>query len=282
MASFNAAVRFDIETLDLNWYTDHYRGEELLRGAKETINGVIYTDILVVNGFDEHATFWSDYYLSFAGNGIRGSTEQGNVSGTVNVMAETYADQTGNLYGLWGLSGFAISARTIYRATQTNSTTDDIALFKTALSRADTITLSPYDDNMSGFAGNDTIYGYDGEDSLSGGRGLDHLYGGGGNDNFVFVSGDTGLGAARRDVIFDFRRNDDDLDLRLIDANTNTNMRGDQRFDFGGTTPAKNAVWFVASSTGVIVYGDTTGDRRADFEIDVRGVTFLTATDFAL
>ncbi len=280
MAKFNAAVRFNINTVNLNWYSDFYEGEVLRRGINETIDGVTYRDTLVVNGFNERAAFWSDYYLSFAGSAITGSTSRGNVSGTVNVMAETYADEDGNLYGLWGLSGFAISARTILSAVKSNTTADDIGLFRTALSRADTITLSPFDDNMSGFAGNDTIYGYGGEDSLSGGTGADHIYGGAGPDNFVFNDGETGLGAARRDVIHDFRRNDDDLDLRLIDANTK--LRGDQRFDFSVTTPAKNAVWFVKSSDGVIVYGDTNGDRRADFEIDVRGVSFLTATDFAL
>lgn len=279
MARFHANFRFNINTLNLNWFSDYNDGEVLRRGVNETIDGVTYRDTLVVNGFNERAAFWSDYYLKFAGNAITGSTARGTLSGTVNLLEETYEDEDGNPYDLWGLSGFAISARTISNAIQTNSTADDIAVFRTALSGADTIILSPLADNMTGFAGNDTIYGYAGEDSLSGGIGRDHLYGGPGSDNFVFDDGETGLGAARRDVIFDFRRNADDLDLRLIDANTKA--RGDQKFDFSVTTPAKNAVWFVASKNGVIVYGDTNGDRRADFEIDVRGVTFLTASDFA-
>ena len=280
MAKFNSNIKFDIQTYNLNWFFDHYRSEVLSRGINETIEGAVYRDTLVVNGFDDNAIFWSDYYLSFAGTGLTGSANRGTISGTVNVMAESYADESGNLYGLWGMSGFALAAQTINRAAKTDSNVDDIGVFRTALRGADTITLSPYDDNMTGFAGNDTIYGYAGEDSISGGTGADRLYGGLGPDNFVFDDGETGLGAARRDVIFDFRRNSDDIDLRLIDANTK--QRGDQKFDFGVTAPAKNAVWFAASSNGVIVYGDTDGDRRADFEIDVRGVTFLTSTDFAL
>jgi Ca2+-binding RTX toxin-like protein len=280
MAKFNSNIGFNIQKINLNWFFDHYEGEELLRGINQTIEGAVYRDVLVVNGFDDKAAFWSDYYLSFAGNGIAGSANRNTVSGTVNVMAESYADEDGNLYGLWGLTGFALSAQTINRAAKSNSNADDIALFRTALNGADRITLSQFDDNMTGFAGSDTIYGYGGEDSISGGTGADHLYGGTGPDNFVFDDGETGLGAARRDVIYDFRRNSDDIDLRLVDANTK--LRGDQKFDFSVTTPTKNAVWFVASSTGVIVYGDTNGDRRADFEIDVRGVTFLTASDFAL
>lgn len=171
----------------------------------------------------------------------------------------------------------------------TASQSDDLALFASALSDDDTIKLSAYDDRMMGFAGKDTIYGYagkdtveggEGSDRLFGGKGADRLYGGKGADDFVFNDGETGEGSSARDIIFDFIKGTDDLDLSLIDANSKKS--GDQKFDFGGRSAGKNDVWYKKSGSDTIVYGDTNGDGKADFEIELRGVSSLSSGDFIL
>ena len=138
-------------------------------------------------------------------------------------------------------------------------------------------------DTLSGRNGNDQLYGQAGRDVLIGGSGQDWLYGGADADRFVFSSvSDIGLGA-RGDVIADFERGVDLIDLRDIDANTRA--RRDQSFnadlveDFTGTSGQLRVSTYA---DGVIVAGDVNGDRRADFELKLVGVTTLTAWDFLL
>jgi hypothetical protein len=77
---------------------------------------------------------------------------------------------------MWYVDGVNLEAVSIYNAALTPSNTDEINLIAAALSGNDQITLSPFDDRMSGFAGDDTI---------TGGLGRDILSGGTGNDTFV-------------------------------------------------------------------------------------------------
>jgi Ca2+-binding RTX toxin-like protein len=180
----------------------------------------------------------------------------------------------------WVVDGITINAYAIIDSVMSISKTDDAAMLARMFSGADTFTLSSAADVVLGFAGNDTIRGNGGADSLSGGLGRDHLYGGSSADDFIFDDLHTGRGAAVRDVIYDFVARSDDLDLRPIDANSRTTV--DDRFDFGGTRAGANDVWFARSGANVIVFGDTSGDGRADFEIELRGVSSLTASDFIL
>lgn len=199
-----------------------------------------------------------------------------------------------NKADLTGLTAFfdldqPFSANALLTVMKTTSTADDIAFVSTFLANSDLILLSRYndkargyngDDVMRGYAGADTLYGDAGNDKIMGGAGRDYLYGGAGADDFIFKSGETGNSASTRDVIFDFSARSDDLDLSLIDANSKTTV--DNKFDFGGTKAGSNDVWFARSGSNVIVYGDTNGDARADFAIELRGVSSLTAGDFIL
>lgn len=158
------------------------------------------------------------------------------------------------------------------------SSTFDDDIFGT--SRGDVIYGDYLNQKIWGRAGSDFISAGNGRDTIVGGSAQDFLYGGAGVDIFVFDDGETGIGVKRRDVIYDFERNSDDIDLRGIDANLR--LRGDQKFDFSNTTAGKNDIWYKISGGGVIVYGDTNGDSRADFEIELRGVSSLMAGDFLL
>lgn len=181
------------------------------------------------------------------------------------------------------------SANALLTVMKTTSTADDIAFASSLLANSDLILLSRYsdkargyngDDVMRGYAGADTLYGDAGNDKIMGGTGRDYLYGGAGADDFIFKSGETGNSTSTRDVIFDFSARSDDLDLSLIDANSKTTV--DNKFAFGGTKAGSNDVWFARSGSSVIVYGDTNGDAKADFAIELRGVSSLTAGDFIL
>ena len=81
----------------------------------------------------------------------------------------------------------------------------------------------PGDDQLRGGGGDDLLSGGAGRDTLVGGVGVDTLIGGTGPDVFVFGRGlepftsgfalDNGVGPGERDVVLDFRRGEDKLDL---------------------------------------------------------------------
>jgi VCBS repeat-containing protein len=158
-------------------------------------------------------------------------------------------------------------------------------------------------ETLLGLGGNDRILARGGDDTLVGGRGADILTGGAGRDTFRFTSvRDTPPGhselidyvlghwAGRRphDVITDFARGWDKIDLSAIDANSK--IGGNQAFKFKGNADFSNKggeliyhkinVPFAADRT--MIYGDVNGDGRADFQIELSGLHSLRAVDFIL
>lgn len=140
----------------------------------------------------------------------------------------------------------------------------------------------------SGFTGtgnslDNEITGGAGADVLRGAGGLDRLFGGAGADRFVFsTTAEAGNGAAR-DVVLDFAQGIDRIDFSGIDANTAS--RGNQAFSatiVTAFTGVRGQLMTTTDAGGVIVSGDVNGDRVADFQIYVAGVTQLTASDFLL
>jgi serralysin len=134
-------------------------------------------------------------------------------------------------------------------------------------------------DRLYGAGGNDTLRGDAGNDSLFGGLGADSLYGGAGSDFFVFQSLNESSSSAR-DIIYDFAAAaSDKIDLRGIDANSNASYNQAFAFIGGGAfTGTAGQLNFVNG----VVSGDVNGDRMADFQINVTGVSSLSATDFYL
>lgn len=146
-------------------------------------------------------------------------------------------------------------------------------------------------DRLIGGTGNDRLLGAAGLDVLEGGSGADILEGGSGRDRmfagldasrdvFVFrARSDTAVGT-QRDTVHQFRRGHDDIDLSAMDAHAGRG--GNQAFAFSGTTAAAHSVWYVRHGDGVILRGDVTGNRTADFEIWVDDVARLAAGDLIL
>lgn len=115
---------------------------------------------------------------------------------------------------------------------------------------------------------------------LDGGPGRDRFTGGPlSNDSYAFSQGDT-VSGAQRDVISGFRRNQDEIDLSAIDANTNA--PGNQAFSFVASTnnPDIGEVSFFRSGTSTIVVGDT---GSTTFQIELQNFDEpLLGTDFDL
>ena len=112
-----------------------------------------------------------------------------------------------------------------------------------------------------------------------GGAGKDRQYGGLDDltDVFVFAVRAESVAGAERNLVFDFIRGIDDLDLKGIDARPTT--AGDDAFAWTGQTAAAHAVWWKLTTEGVLVRADVNGDAAADFEVVLKGVTSFGAGD---
>ena len=132
------------------------------------------------------------------------------------------------------------------------------------------------DDLLNGGTGNDLLDGGAGIDVLNGGAGNDTLSGGNGADRFVFTD------ATGNDVITDFRRGSDKIDLSGLDANAST--AGTQAFSFVGsnafTRTAGELRTFTENGQNFLA-GDVNGDGVADFTIGLGNVV-VNQTDIIL
>lgn len=156
---------------------------------------------------------------------------------------------------------------------------------------ADLLTGGTGDDKLSGGAGSDALRGEDGRDTISGGDGddiiiggaaADQLTGGLGSDIFVFEKASDAprrVGSSARDGITDFDAAADRIDLSMIDANSN--VTGDQDFDFIGASSFTREAGQVRYASGILA-GDTNGDGIADFEIQLSTRPILTADSLIL
>ena len=148
------------------------------------------------------------------------------------------------------------------------------------------------EDLLLGATGGDRLYGGGDNDSLMGGVGADLLHGGAGTDTliggvdqtadrFVFsTAADSGFGIYR-DVVVQFERGIDDIVLREIDAKAGTSAIN-ENFAWAGRSAAAHSVWWVATSQGVVLRADVDGNRTADFEILLKGLTGLSQSDVIL
>ena len=134
-------------------------------------------------------------------------------------------------------------------------------------------------------AGNDTIDGGNGNDTLIGGSGTDTMTDGGGNDIYRFLTiSDSQVGAAR-DILTDFTRGVDKIDLSAIDANTT--IAGDQAFTFVGTGGIGSGGQFnyFISGSSLIVQAEIEGDGNLTVDMQIQlngGLSAIAATDFIL
>jgi Ca2+-binding RTX toxin-like protein len=137
-------------------------------------------------------------------------------------------------------------------------------------------------DTIVGSRVGDTILANDGADLLSGGLGKDFLTGGAGEDTFDFNRiADSSKGGAHRDVIMDFEHGTDHIDVSNIDGKSKAGL---QHFKFIGTQHFHHKQgelhYTAVDADTVILSGDRNGDGKADFQVEVNGVSALGADDF--
>jgi Ca2+-binding RTX toxin-like protein len=143
------------------------------------------------------------------------------------------------------------------------------------------LTGSNYNDRLTGNAAANLLSGGSGNDILIGGTGKDVLTGGAGNDIFDFNAvAETGLTSATWDIISDFTRGADKIDLSTLDANTAT-ATNEAFTSVIGSTVAFSAAGQLKVSGGVL-YGNTDADSAAEFAIQVVGISSVTTGDFIL
>lgn len=141
-------------------------------------------------------------------------------------------------------------------------------------------------DSVSGGGGNDKLDGESGNDLLRGEAGRDSMRGGSGNDIFDFNAlFDLGVLSNTRDVITDFVRGQDKIDLASLDANQP--VAGNQAFfapvvggAFSGSFYRVGALYF--DNVAHVLYGNSDADKTAEFAIELTGVTTLAASNFLL
>jgi hypothetical protein len=154
-------------------------------------------------------------------------------------------------------------------------------------------------DRIHGGAGNDTLRGGDGRDRIAadagddivaGGASSDRLAGGGGSDVFQFTGpSDSPLAAIRSDgkkhladMLEDFTRGEDRIDLSAIDAVAGT--PADDAFAFLGAsafTGHAGELRYEAKGGFAHVFADLDGDGRSDMSMIV-AAPLLQASDFIL
>ena len=144
-------------------------------------------------------------------------------------------------------------------------------------------------DKLLGGAGGDKLQGGNGVDNLIGGTGRDQLIGGAQRDIFDFNSlTESGTTSATRDLIRDFSRGLDDIDLSSLDAIAGGNNNAFTFIGKAAFSEVAGQLRFVlfnqpgSALDHTIVEGDVNGDARADFQIDLSGLIGFTATDFIL
>jgi len=86
----------------------------------------------------------------------------------------------------------------------------------TGTSGSDNIIGTSGDDLIQGLGGNDTLSGEGGNDQLFGGTGSDTLTGGTGSDQFVFETFNSDSFSQDLDVVTDFVKGQDKIDLRTV------------------------------------------------------------------
>lgn len=131
---------------------------------------------------------------------------------------------------------------------------------------------------LSGNKAANALSGGAGADTLLGGLGKDALTGGSGKDIFSFTAlTDSGTTTATRDVIADFARGQDKLNLSALDANSK--LAGDQAFNgFIKSTGTFSAAGQLQIKDGVL-YANTDSDAQAEFSIALTGISSLNLTD---
>jgi Ca2+-binding RTX toxin-like protein len=145
--------------------------------------------------------------------------------------------------------------------------------------------------NGTGNTLNNVITGNGAANALTGGTGTDTLTGGLGSDTFVFNTiSDSTTVSTTWDVITDFTRGQDKIDLRGIDAfgasraNDAFVWKGTEAFNSTTTGEARYQLFDAAGTADdyTVVFLDNDADTAVEMAIRLHGLHTLTGADFLL
>jgi Ca2+-binding RTX toxin-like protein len=142
----------------------------------------------------------------------------------------------------------------------------------------DTIYGNVQSDIIYGGSGNDQIKGYGGVDFLVGGAGVDTLTGGSGLDIFSFGLGDSGVGIGNSDIITDFSRVDDIIDLSGLSSGTLSFIGNASSF-----TALDQVAYYIDWVTGNLILAiNLSSSAGQEMEIEIAGITSISTSDILL
>ncbi len=136
-------------------------------------------------------------------------------------------------------------------------------------------------DLISGMMGRDLLKGGAGNDRIVGGADKDIITGGEGRDKFVYAAvigatnEDSGILGSKRDIIIDFKRGQDDIELL-------TGRTKDFAFKGIGALTGAGQVNYAFLGNDTLVSISTDADETAEVQILLRGKLELSADDFIL
>ncbi|MCF6232493.1 MAG: M10 family metallopeptidase C-terminal domain-containing protein [Rhodobacteraceae bacterium] len=130
-------------------------------------------------------------------------------------------------------------------------------------------------DAMFGDNGKDRMIGGAGNDKLTGGKGKDTMTGSGGADTFRFIKTSDSKTGNSSDIIRDFNRGVDHIDLSKLTATPFT-------FDASGFSGTGPSVTTSRNANKLNVLVDVDGDGNADMRIILNGVNEIGEGDFIL
>ncbi len=187
-------------------------------------------------------------------------------------------------YGITGTSGVTVSLATTAAQSTVGSGWDALINIENLVGSAyaDKFTGNSGNNRLTGGSGNDTLSGGVGNDVIIGGTGKDSLSGGAGNDLFdLNAATESAPSNTSWDVITDFVRGQDRIDLSTLDANTATTSTNEAFTTVISSSTAFTVAGQLKVSNGVL-YGNTDADNAAEFAIQLIGVSTMTTSDFVL
>lgn len=243
-----------------------------------------------LGAYIENARIQSTGTASLTGNTLNNVIYAGTGSNAINGGSGT--DTVSYAYGVNGTTGARVNlALTTAQATGGSGSDKLLSIEKligskyndtfTGNSLANSLTGGAGNDLLKGASGNDILNGGTGNDVLTGGSGRDQLTGGSGADRFDFNSAaESGLSSTVRDVISDFVRGVDKIDLSTIDASTS--VAGNQAFrSVIASASTFSAAGQLQLKSGIL-YGNVDADAQAEFAIALTGISALSTSDFIL
>lgn len=265
MAVLRSSVRLVENRIDLSGLLDGPNPP--VAGVNQSYRGVFFEDVITITEPDGSTT----YSYVFGGTGFQyaGETVTG---GRLTGFASLVNSGAGEVE-LWSLLGFDVPLLEAYRAIQTPSNNDDLAVLRSALAGDDLFELSNRSYSLSGYAGNDRMEGNGGDDTLLGGSGDDGLFGQKGDDWLHGEKGKDGLeGGKGKDLLRGGKGND-----ILNGGKGADNLHGDKGRDLlkGGKDAAADL--FIFNKASDSPKGTTKRDKVLDFDrgedfIDISGI----------